>query len=117
MSDGHPFTDDAGELGRDVEHRVVLDIGVPAQPDVVVLIAPEHAEGPDARPLLDGDIPDDLGRRVHVGAGMDARAASRDDPHHGTATASFGVRARTAGTRWVRHTAPADRSLAIAAAS
>src|SRR6185436_19515852 len=70
MPDGHAGPHDAGELGRDVEHGVVLDIGVAAQAHVVVLIAAQDAEGPDAGALLDGHIADHLRRDVHEGAGM-----------------------------------------------
>src|SRR5439155_12330681 len=85
MADGDARSDDARELGRDVEHRVVLDIGVPAERDVVVLVAPEHAEGPDARSLLDRHVADDLRRRVDVRALVDARLPPGHLADHGAA--------------------------------
>src|SRR5262245_49502041 len=73
---------DAGELGRDVEHGVVLYVRVPAEGDVVVLIAAEHGERPHAGAFLDGDVADDLGGGIDPRAGMHARSAAGNAPDH-----------------------------------
>jgi hypothetical protein len=67
--------DDEGELGLDVAHREILDVRVPADADEV-LIAAHERHRPDARPLADLDLADDLRGRIHVRAGMDDRLAS-----------------------------------------
>ena len=82
VPDGHAVPDDAGELGRDVEHRAVLDVRVPAEADVVVLVAAEHGPGPDARALLDRDVADHLRGGIDPRVGMDARLPAGDLPDH-----------------------------------
>src|SRR5215470_1733256 len=85
MPDGDVGSHDAWEFRRDVEDRVVLDVGVAAKGDVVVLVSAEHGERPHARSLLDGDVADDLSGRINPRAGMHARGPTGDAPDHGRA--------------------------------
>ena len=82
MADGHAGAHDAGELGSDVQDRAVLRVGIPAELDVVVLVAPQDRERPHAGALLDDDVPDHLGRRIDVRVGGDAGSAAGDLPDH-----------------------------------
>src|SRR5262249_19160077 len=71
VPDRHAVADHARELGRDVEHGPVLDVRVPAEPDVVVLVSAEDGARPDARALLDRDVADHLGGGIDPGVRMD----------------------------------------------
>ena len=82
VADGDVGAHDAGELRGDVEHGVVLDVGVAPERDVVVLVAAEHGQRPDAGALLDGDVADDLGGGIDPGARVDARGAAGDAADH-----------------------------------
>ena len=76
VADGDIGAHDAGELRGDVEHGIVLDIGVPAQGHVVVLIASQDGKGPHAGPFLDGHVADDLGGRIDPRPRMHQRGAT-----------------------------------------
>src|SRR6185436_19589270 len=76
VADRHPVAHDAGKLRGDVEHRAVLDVRVPPEADVVVLVAAEHGAGPDARALLDRHVADHLRGGIDPRVGVDARLSS-----------------------------------------
>src|SRR5262249_22939760 len=85
MPDGDVGSHDAREFRGDVEDRVVLDVGVAARGDVVVLVSAEHGERPHARSLLDGDVADDLSGRNHPRAGLHAPGSAGSAPDHACA--------------------------------
>src|SRR5262249_57530812 len=98
MSDGHVGSHDAREFRGDVEHGVVLDVGVAAERDVVVLVAAEDGERPHAGPLFDGDVADDLSGGIDPRARMHARGAAEDAAHHGPLTCPSTAAAPHPGT-------------------
>src|SRR5207302_4640629 len=50
VADRDVIADDARIARRDVQDGGVLDVRIPPEPDVVVLVAAQHRAGPDARP-------------------------------------------------------------------
>ena len=99
VADRHAGAHDAREPGRDVEDRAVLDVRVPPEAHVVVLVAAEHGAGPDARALLDGHVADHLGRGIDPGVGVDARLPPRHLADHRAARAGAPAAPSGAGSR------------------
>jgi len=70
VADGDVLADDCGEIGRAVDHGVVLDVGASSDDDPG-LVAAQHDAEPDAGTRADLDVPDehrgrgDEGVRVH----------------------------------------------------
>src|SRR3989441_4096376 len=81
-ADRDVVADDARELQRHVQHRTVLDVRVPSEGHVVVLVAPQHGEGPDGRAGRDRHVADHGRLRVDVRVGIDAWPASRKLADH-----------------------------------
>jgi len=86
VADRDEVADDARELGRHVQHGVVLHVRVAAERDVVVLVAAQDGEGPDRGAGLDRHVADHGGLRVDVGVGIDPRPAARHLADHGVAS-------------------------------
>ena len=55
VADGHPVADETGEIIREVNHGVVLDVGVMTDDDAVD-VAPEHGVVPDAGEISERHI-------------------------------------------------------------
>src|SRR5437016_7223528 len=83
VADRHVVADDARVLRRNVEDRVVLDVRVLPEPHVVILVAAEHRERPDAGAGVDRHVTDDGRLRIDVRVGMDAWREALDLADHG----------------------------------
>src|SRR5262245_47870078 len=77
MADRHPLADDAREVRVNVDHAVVLHVGVAPDADGLAVVAPHDGERPDAGPLGDLDVADDERGGIDPGPGMDLRRMRR----------------------------------------
>src|SRR5205823_4946461 len=93
VADGDAVADDARQIGRDVEHRVVLHVGVAPDVDVIVLVTAHDRARPDRRALLDDDVADHLRGGIDPRAWMDPRRAAGHGPDHRRGSAATGSRA------------------------
>src|SRR5688572_16697247 len=114
VTDGDALTDDAGKVRRDVEHGVVLHVGITSHADVVVLVTAHDGEGPDAHAFRELDVADDEGGGIDPGPRVDARhAAGHGADRHRDVCSITGSRAGSSATlsaRLARATVCAGRA-------